>query len=154
MEHIPGKRNATAAASDEEYLAIATYIRDGFPNSRHELPLKIRQFWPLADQLHCLDEVPIKGDKILIMLEVTNREITSKSIQNYCTFVIIVWTARGRDREKIQDGRPTHEFYMQDDEWKWRLPLRKLGTKEHVLYTNFILPTKTWDFTFTETVAQ
>ena len=29
---------------------------------------------------------------------------------------------------------------MQDDEWKLHLLLRKLGTKEHERYTNFILP--------------
>ena len=43
---------------------------------------------------------------------------------------------------------------MQDDEWKLRLLLRKLGTKEHERYTNFILRKKTGNFTFTETAAQ
>ena len=47
-----------------------------------------------------------------------------------------------------------HEFHMQDDEWKLRLQLRKLGTKEYQRYKHFILPKTPGDFTLTETVAQ
>ena len=55
-----------SAATDEECRALAEYIQNGFPRSRHELPLKIRQFWSMADQLYCLDRVPIKENKILM----------------------------------------------------------------------------------------
>ena len=71
-EHDPKLRAITwdrivaAAATDEECRALAEYIQNGFPSSRHKLPSKIQQFWSIADQLYCLDGVPIKEDKILI----------------------------------------------------------------------------------------
>lgn len=43
---------------------------------------------------------------------------------------------------------------MQDDEWKLRLLLRKLGCREHLRYKQYILPKQPGDFTFAETVAQ
>ena len=47
-----------------------------------------------------------------------------------------------------------HEFQSHDDEWKLRLLLQKLGTKEYQRYKHFILPKTPGDFTLTETVAQ
>ena len=47
-----------------------------------------------------------------------------------------------------------HEFHSQDDEWKFHLLLRKLGTKEYQRYKHFILPKTPGDFTLTEPVAQ
>ncbi|CAH8642706.1 unnamed protein product [Dicrocoelium dendriticum] len=44
------------------------------------------------------------------------------------------------------------EFADQDDVWKVRLLLRKLGAVEHERYTNFVLPKNARDFTFDETV--
>ena len=43
---------------------------------------------------------------------------------------------------------------MQDDEWKLRLLLRKLRTKEYQRYKPFILPKTQGDFTLTGTVAK
>ncbi|CAH8609833.1 unnamed protein product [Dicrocoelium dendriticum] len=44
------------------------------------------------------------------------------------------------------------EFADQDDAWKVRLLLRKLGAVEHERYTNFVLPKNARDFSFDETV--
>ena len=63
-EHDPKLRAITwdrivaAAATDEECRALAEYIQNEFPRSRHELPSKIRQFGSMADQLYCLDGSP------------------------------------------------------------------------------------------------
>lgn len=66
LRAITWDRIVAAAATDDECRTLASYILDGFPESRHELPLKIRQFWSMADQLYCLEGVPIKGERILI----------------------------------------------------------------------------------------
>ncbi|CAH8597340.1 unnamed protein product [Dicrocoelium dendriticum] len=46
----------------------------------------------------------------------------------------------------------TVDLACQDDAWKVRLLLRKLGTLEHQRYTNFILPRNPRDVTFDDTV--
>ena len=46
-----------------------------------------------------------------------------------------------------------HEFPDKDDNWKERLLIRKLGTKENQRFVNFILPKRPSDLTFTETIA-
>ncbi|CAH8512294.1 unnamed protein product [Dicrocoelium dendriticum] len=46
----------------------------------------------------------------------------------------------------------TVDLARQDDAWKVRLLLRKLGTLEHQRYTNFILPRNPRDVTFDDTV--
>ena len=66
LRAITWDRIVAAAATDEEYRVLAEYIQNGFPRSCHELPSKIRRFWSMADQLYCLDGVPIKEKKILI----------------------------------------------------------------------------------------
>ncbi|CAH8556634.1 unnamed protein product [Dicrocoelium dendriticum] len=45
------------------------------------------------------------------------------------------------------------ELEAQDDAWKVRLLLRKLGAVEHERYTNFVLPKNPRDFRFDETVT-
>ncbi|KER21195.1 hypothetical protein T265_10422 [Opisthorchis viverrini] len=44
------------------------------------------------------------------------------------------------------------DFSLQDDSWKVRLLLRKLGPAEHDKYANYILPKNPRDFTFDETL--
>ncbi|VDP69308.1 unnamed protein product [Echinostoma caproni] len=46
------------------------------------------------------------------------------------------------------------EFADADDEWKVRLLLRKLGTKENDRYTEIILPKSPREFNFEETIRQ
>ena len=78
------------------------------------------------------------------------------------------WHSQLNNRIPVQPGDKTdiaswfsccedifwHEFHSQDEEWKLRLLLRKLGTKEYQRYKHFILPKTLGDFTLTETVAQ
>ena len=51
------------AATDEECHALAEHIQKGLPNSRHELPLALRKFLLIKDELYCFDWVPIKTIK-------------------------------------------------------------------------------------------
>ena len=55
-----------AAGTDEKCHAFTGHIQKVFPNSRHELAPALRKFWPMTDDLYCLDKVPIKNNKILI----------------------------------------------------------------------------------------
>ena len=46
-----------------------------------------------------------------------------------------------------------HEFPDKDDNWKKRLLIWKLGTKENQRFIKFILPKQTSNLTFTETIV-
>ena len=46
-----------------------------------------------------------------------------------------------------------HEYPDKDDNWKKRLLIRKLGTKENQRFVKFILPKRPSDLTFTEMIA-
>ena len=46
-----------------------------------------------------------------------------------------------------------HEFPDKDDNWKKRLFIQKLGTKENQRFVKFILPKRPSDLSFTETIA-
>lgn len=69
--HDPKRRAITwvrvvaAAVTNEECCILAEYIQNRFPESHHELPTKIQQFWPVRVQMYFLWSVPIKEKKIL-----------------------------------------------------------------------------------------
>ena len=66
MRAITWDKIVAAAATDEECRILAEYIQNGFPNSHHDLPPNVRQFWTMREQLYCLENVSIKENKILI----------------------------------------------------------------------------------------
>ena len=55
-----------AAAVDEECVLLAEFIINGFPSKKEELPLKIRGYWPMREDLYLIDGVPFKGRKMLV----------------------------------------------------------------------------------------
>ena len=66
LRAITWDRIVSAAAMDEECRHLREHIQKGFPKSRHELPETIRRFWPMKEELYCLDGVTIMDNKILI----------------------------------------------------------------------------------------
>ena len=66
LQAVTWERIVSAAASDQECHDLTKVINQGFPMSRNELPVSIRQFWPLRDDLYTIDGVPAKSNKILI----------------------------------------------------------------------------------------
>ena len=56
----------TAAASDQECIDLANAIREGFPKLKADLPVSIRQFWPMRDNLYMIENVPFRDAKMLV----------------------------------------------------------------------------------------
>ena len=59
----------------------------------------------------------------------------------------LTWFKRWEDTFRI-------EFCQQDDAWKTRLLMRKLGSNEHARYADHILPKLPRELSFEETVTQ
>ena len=66
LKAITWDRIVAAAAVDEECCTLSRTISEGFPENRHDVPLLIRNFWAMRNDLYQLDGVPINGNKILI----------------------------------------------------------------------------------------
>ena len=54
------------AVDDEECCMLSKLIRDGFPSSKGELPQNLRYYWPMREELFVIENVPFKGRKMLI----------------------------------------------------------------------------------------
>lgn len=66
LKAITWERIVAAAATDEECRTIAHVIQNGFPKSRNDLSPIVRVFWPMREELYCLEGVTVKANKILI----------------------------------------------------------------------------------------
>ena len=66
LKAITWERIVAAAATDEECRTLAAVIQKGFPDSRNELPPTARVFWPMRENLYCLEGVVINESRILI----------------------------------------------------------------------------------------
>lgn len=66
LRAITWGRIVAAAATDEECRTLKELIQNGFPQSRNNIPNRVRVFWPMREELYCLEGVIIKGNKILI----------------------------------------------------------------------------------------
>eukprot|EP00794_Sanderia_malayensis_P017188 gene17188-18918_t len=54
------------AIFDEECSLLAEFIANGFPKSKDELTIEIRNYWSMKDDLYLIQSVPFKGKKMLI----------------------------------------------------------------------------------------
>ena len=93
----------------------------------------------LTQKFHLLDT----GNSDSIDLKSTITEFTDYA-QNGYTFN--AWFSRWHDTFQ-------NEFPDKDDNWKKRLLIRKLGTKENQRFVKLILPKGPSDLTFTETIV-
>ena len=66
LKAITWERIVAAAATDEECRTLANLIQNGFPKSRNDLPSIARVFWPMCEDIYCLEGVIVNGNKILI----------------------------------------------------------------------------------------
>ena len=57
LKAITWERIVAVAATDEE---CRTIIQNGFTKSRNDLPLTVRAFWPMREELYCLEGVTVK----------------------------------------------------------------------------------------------
>ena len=73
IEAVTWSRVNEVAACDEECLMLAKTIIEGFPATRDELPPKLRYFWPMRDEMYTIENVPFKGNKMLIPSDLRGR---------------------------------------------------------------------------------
>ena len=66
LKAITWERIVAASATDDECRTLADLVQNGFPQSRNDLPSTARVYWPMREQLYCLEGVIIKDNKILI----------------------------------------------------------------------------------------
>ena len=55
-----------AVIFDEECAALSKLIVEGFPETKAQLPLTLRYYWSMRDDLYVIEGVPFKGRKMLI----------------------------------------------------------------------------------------
>ena len=66
IESITWRKVNEAAAVDEECVALARLIVDGFPSDKSVLPANLQLYYGLKDELYLVENVPFKGHKMLI----------------------------------------------------------------------------------------
>ena len=66
VESITWRRVNEEAAVDEECIALARLIIDGFPSDKSHLPTNLQLYHGMKDELYLVDNVPFKGSKMLI----------------------------------------------------------------------------------------
>ena len=66
MGSITWRKVNEAAAVDEECVALARLIIDGFPSDKTLLPANLQSYFGMKDDLYLVDNVPFKGHKMLI----------------------------------------------------------------------------------------
>ena len=66
LRAVTWQRIAEAASKDRESIDLAKIISAGFPSSKKELPEHLRVFWPMREDLYCVQGVPVQNQRILI----------------------------------------------------------------------------------------
>ena len=66
LKAVTWERIVAAAATDEECRTLANLVQNGFPELRNDTPPIARVFWPMREDLYCIEGVIIKDNKILI----------------------------------------------------------------------------------------
>ena len=58
-------------------------IREGFPGTRDELPPMLLHYWPMREELYVIENVPFKGNKMLIPFELRGRVLDGLHAAHY-----------------------------------------------------------------------
>ena len=66
VESVSWRKVVECATVDEECVALARQIIDGFPEDKRSLPKILQPYWGMRDELYVIDMVPFKGRKMLI----------------------------------------------------------------------------------------
>ena len=54
------------ASHDQECISLSQVIKNGFPETKAELPTELQPYWQMKDNLHTVSGIPFKGKKMLI----------------------------------------------------------------------------------------
>ena len=65
------------AEQDEEYQLLRTFILDGFPKQRKQLPESCRRYWNVHQQLSLDDDLIVYGCRLLIATKMRHQVLTN-----------------------------------------------------------------------------
>ena len=54
------------ASHDQECSSLSQVIKNGFPETKAELPTELQPYWEMKDNLYTVSGIPFKGKKMLI----------------------------------------------------------------------------------------
>ena len=60
------KRVLDVSTHDREYQDLLQTIRNGFPGQKNDVPINLREFWPLREELYTVKELVFLQGKVLI----------------------------------------------------------------------------------------
>ena len=60
------KRVMDVSTHDREYQDLLQIIRNGFPGRKNDVPINLREFWPLREELYTVKELVFLQGKVLI----------------------------------------------------------------------------------------
>ena len=60
------KRVLDVSTHDREYQDLLQTIRNGFPGQKNDVPINLREFWPLLEELYTVKELVFLQGKVLI----------------------------------------------------------------------------------------
>ena len=71
MEFVPIRQQTlleikSATEHDEELQAVATMIKQGWPDSRAHVPHKVQEYFPFREELSIQDSIVFKGKRIIV----------------------------------------------------------------------------------------
>jgi hypothetical protein len=66
IDSITWHRVNKAAAEDEECVSLNQLIADGFLGEMKDYPVNLQRYWSMQDELYTVENVPFKGQKMLI----------------------------------------------------------------------------------------
>jgi hypothetical protein len=66
LQSVTWNRVREATSSDQDMLTLSSFIENGMPDFRHELPPQLREYHKFRDDLHTLDGVILYKDRIVI----------------------------------------------------------------------------------------
>ena len=95
IESVTWRRVNEASSVDEESVALARMIADGFPETRNSLPPLLQKYWGMKDELYVIDNVPFKGKKMLIPSTLRSQALEGLHAANQGTTGMLS-NARGR----------------------------------------------------------
>ena len=53
-----------ATATDEALQSVQVLICKGWPEYKRDTPIRTRQYWPIRDELHVIEGLVFKGEKL------------------------------------------------------------------------------------------